>query len=310
MGTGAVAQSHLRSAYSDISGLEQLKKGDDPAALREAAAQFESVFLDMWLKSMRDASSVFSEGSYLSSSEMDTHNEMLDHQWAVHIAESGGIGLRDVIVQQLSGNLDPSLDTSLDTKAGSQDSMALRVDSPLPSRSERDSVAVTNTGFKAAAFSSADEFVDRLLPIIRNGVAAAGLSPVAVLAQAALETGWGQRLIHDAEGNPSHNLFGIKSTQAKDHSVPVATMEHEHGRFVRREAEFRAYPDWQEAVADYVGFLSGSSRYQQAVASSQDGGRFADELQRAGYATDPQYATKIKQILRRLEGMVSARFAP
>ena len=90
----------------------------------------------------------------------------------------------------------------------------------------------------------------------------------------------------------------------------MATLEHEHGRFVRRQAEFCAYPDWREAVADYVALLGGSSRYEQAVASSQDGGRFADELQRAGYATDPQYATKIKQILQRLEGMVSARDAP
>jgi flagellar protein FlgJ len=302
--TAAVAQSHLRSAYSDIAGLEKLKT-DDPGALRAAAAQFESIFLDMWLKSMRDAGSVFSEGSYLSSSEMDTHNEMLDHQWAVHIAESGGIGLRDVIVQQLSKDAAPS------------DASAIAEPVAI-SRSATAPVSLRNNGFKDSAFSSVSEFVERLLPIVRDGVEAAGLSPVAVLAQAALETGWGRQVIHDAAGNSSHNLFGVKSTGWDGESVPVATLEHEHGRFVQREDEFRAYPDWQQAVSDYVGILTGSPRYADAVAQDgpadgagpKDGARFADELQKAGYATDPQYATKIKQIMHRLEGMAGVRDTP
>ena len=126
------------------------------------------------------------------------------------------------------------------------------------------------------------------------------------MAQSALETGWGQQVIQAANGGSSHNLFGIKATgDWQGEAVQVRTMEFRHGRPSQEVAEFRRYENWEAAVRDYVKFLSGNDRYNTALQHAQDPERFADELQRAGYATDPAYARKLKSVMDRVQSIAS-----
>ncbi|OQX36262.1 MAG: flagellar rod assembly protein/muramidase FlgJ, partial [Candidatus Sedimenticola endophacoides] len=145
---------------------------------------------------------------------------------------------------------------------------------------------------------SKGEFVERLLPWAREAAALLGLQPEALLAQAALETGWGRRMVRFSDGAPAHNLFGIKADRRwQGNKVAVNTLEYEQGVAVRHRAYFRAYDSFRDSFSDYVRFLRQSPRYQGALALAEDPAAYFGELQRAGYATDPAYARKITRIL-------------
>ncbi len=163
---------------------------------------------------------------------------------------------------------------------------------------EDDDLTVTSKGTKDNAFDGPSDFIDKVLPILKTALAASGLNPLAVLAQGALETGWGAHVIHTAAGDSSHNLFNIKATSNWDGpSVEVSTVEFHGGVPVRQNDRFRAYESVESAVRDYVSLLKSDSRYSRAIDVAQDPARFADELQKAGYATDPHYAAKILRVL-------------
>ena len=303
-----------RMAFTDIAGLANMPT-EGAENLEKVAAQFESLFVSIWLQSMRDAGRVFGEGNYLSSDAVEMHQEMLDQQWSVHLAESGGIGLRDVIVSQLSrssGASDSQSNSAVDhavpgrrhfsgtntaTEGSNEVSSAF---SSGPSVED-----IRGGGFRQALFDSAESFLQKLRPVVEQVAAASGIHPVAVLAQAALETGWGTRVIHDAAGAPSHNLFGIKAGNWSGPTAEVTTLEFELGQPVRKEDSFRAYRDFAESVRDYVSFLTDGERYSEALEVAADPARFADALQRAGYATDPQYATKLKQLQLQIGRMLT-----
>jgi flagellar protein FlgJ len=182
----------------------------------------------------------------------------------------------------------------------------------LPERSHTSQTAapaeptapVQTGGFKDALFDGAENFVRKLEPLVRRIAGASGIHPVAVLAQAALETGWGAKVPHDGDGQPSYNLFGVKSHDWDGPSVDVTTLEHQFDRFVRKVESFRAYEGVAEAVEDYVDFLKGNQRYSRALDVAQDPPAFADALQEAGYATDPGYADKLKALQRQIADML------
>ncbi|MEZ5558429.1 MAG: flagellar assembly peptidoglycan hydrolase FlgJ [Pseudomonadales bacterium] len=315
------APSGRGMAYTDIAGLRRLQ-GDDQGALEQAAAQFESIFVGMWLQSMRDAGKVFSEGSYLSSGTLEMHQQMLDQQLAVQLAESGGIGLRDILVRQLGGGVEA------DAAAAREPSPQTRHDVPgrerfvgdLPGSVRRgegaspgsdtaaDAVApdayVRAGGYRDRLFDNAERFVAELRPVVEQIARAAGIHPLGVLAQAALETGWGSSVIHDAQGRPSNNLFGVKAHGWDGPSVDVTTMEFQLGQPVRRQDSFRAYSSVRDAVSDYVDFLKDRGRYADALSVADDPERYVDALQAAGYATDPNYASKIKQLIGQIGRML------
>ena len=313
--TGSMQMDAMpRMAFTDIAGLANMPT-EGAENLEKVAAQFESLFVGIWLQSMRDAGRVFGEGNYLSSDAVEMHQEMLDQQWSVHLAESGGIGLRDVIVSQLSrsgGASETQSQSAMDravpdrrhfsgTKPATEGAIEVLTDvSGEPSVE-----AIRGGGFKQALFDSAESFLQELRPVVEQVAAASGIHPVAVLAQAALETGWGSRVIHDAAGAPSHNLFGIKAADWSGPTADVTTLEFELGQPVRREDSFRAYRDVAESVRDYVSFLTSGDRYSEALEVAGDPARFADALQRAGYATDPQYATKLKQLQLQIARMLT-----
>ena len=156
------------------------------------------------------------------------------------------------------------------------------------------------------------EFVNRLMPSIRRAAAALGVDPKGMLAQAALETGWGQRMPRNADGSPSHNLFGIKA--GDEWTGPKAatdTMEVQNGVAVQRRASFRAYGSIEESVNDFANLLKNSPRYRDVLAAGGDPQAYVDSIAKSGYATDPEYGNKLNQILRSdtLQSAVGARVA-
>ncbi|MBC9250406.1 flagellar rod assembly protein/muramidase FlgJ [Pseudomonas alcaligenes] len=153
-----------------------------------------------------------------------------------------------------------------------------------------------------SAFASAEDFVATMLPMAEEAAQKIGVDARYLVAQAALETGWGKSIIQQADGSSSHNLFGIKAQSGWDgDSARVLTTEYKGGKAVKEAAQFRTYDSFQQSFNDYVSFLQGNGRYQEALDATDNPERFVRELQEAGYATDPQYARKIAQIARQMQ---------
>jgi len=152
------------------------------------------------------------------------------------------------------------------------------------------------------AFSDSDAFVATMLPMAEQAAKRIGVDPRYLVAQAALETGWGKSVMRNSDGSSSHNLFGIKATgNWEGDSARAITSEFRDGQFVKETARFRSYDSYQDSFHDLVSLLQNNSRYQDAVKSADKPEQFVQELQKAGYATDPNYASKISQIARQMK---------
>lgn len=282
----------------DFQGLAETRAqagNNDPETLRKVAGQFEALFLQMMLKSMRDAS--LGEG-IMDSDHSKTYQGMFDRQVAMDLSQGNGIGLADMIVRQLSGS-------PLGVEAEGQ---------PLVSLDERQPMALLtfDATDRVRAIvplepeerqdwmpGSAEEFVRDLVPMARQAAADLGVDPEVLVAQAALETGWGRRMIRGSDGQNSFNLFGIKAdTGWQGRKVFSHTVEFREGLMRRERAAFRAYATLEDSFNDYVDFLRSNPRYREVLNSVADNQSYTAALQRAGYATDPEYASKINRILR------------
>lgn len=286
---------------------EQLRK-DPQAGLKAAAQQFETLFLQMVLKSMRDT--VPSDG-LLQSDQTRFYNSLLDQQMAQNMATSGnGVGFARLIEQQLGRQY-----AQTDGAAAGDDLSAilagkdlpaatnlqyLEVPSRLPTSAAYPAPAAASTaelGSKATAATTPKEFVSQVWPHAVEASRATGIPPQFLVAQSALESGWGKNEIRKADGTSSYNLFGIKAGAGwTGDSVAVTTTEYVDGKPQQVVENFRAYSSYAEAFRDYAGLLRNSSRYG-GVIGTQDGTEFARRLQAAGYATDPKYAEKLASII-------------
>ncbi|AHZ72201.1 MAG: flagellar assembly peptidoglycan hydrolase FlgJ [Pseudomonas sp.] len=151
------------------------------------------------------------------------------------------------------------------------------------------------------AFSSADEFVNTMLPMAKEAADRIGVDPRYLVAQAALETGWGKSVMRAQDGSSSHNLFGIKASSSwKGESARAITSEFRNGEMVKETAEFRSYDSYKDSFHDLVTLLQTNNRYQDVLKSADNPEQFVRELQKAGYATDPAYASKISQIAKQM----------
>ncbi|MFT0474718.1 flagellar assembly peptidoglycan hydrolase FlgJ [Pseudomonas antarctica] len=149
------------------------------------------------------------------------------------------------------------------------------------------------------AFSSQDEFVATMLPMAKAAAARIGVDPKYLVAQAALETGWGKSVMRAEDGSSSHNLFGIKAGQSwQGGQARAITSEFRDGAMVKETAHFRSYNSYQDSFHDLVTLLQSNDRYKEVVKSADNPEQFVRELQKAGYATDPDYASKISQIAK------------
>lgn len=254
-----------------LTSLKREARADPQKAVRAAATQFEQMFVQMLLKSMREATPQFDP---LTGSSGQMFQGMLDQQWAKTIAEKG-IGLAPIIEKQLSRNL---------RKPGAAEAGARGEASPPLSGSAGERV---------------QGFLQRMMQPAQAASRATGLPPAFILGQAGLESGWGRYEIRGANGAPTHNLFGIKAGAGwKGATVEASTTEFVNGQPRRMLERFRAYGSYDEAFADYARLLNSSPRYAQALAQRNDAGGFAQAIQRAGYATDPAYASKLARTIR------------
>jgi len=282
------------NTWTDLSGfaaLRQTATSDARAALPAVAKQFESIFTQMMLKSMRDASS----GDGLMDSDAGNQwRDMFDQQLSVQLSQGGnGIGIAQMLVKQLGGALSgPSDATSANGAAGAtgagNDSWEQRLHSVAG--------AVKSTGEKVLKLlpKDAEDFVKQLAPYAQAAAEKLGVSVRAVLAQAALETQWGKHLPSHSNGNTSNNLFGMKAGSSWDgDKVSVKTLEFEDGMPVQKRAQFRSYDNPGQSFDDYAQLLSDNPRYAKALNHGEDVVGFAKGLVSGGYATDPSYAQKI-----------------
>ncbi|WP_404359999.1 flagellar assembly peptidoglycan hydrolase FlgJ [Methylotuvimicrobium sp. KM1] len=307
--------------YTDFSGLSRLRnqaKQETPGAINEVAKQFESLFLNMVLKSMREAKLA---DSMLDNDQSKFYREMYDQQLAIHLSGKPGVGLADLIVKQLGGEktgetermtLDDYLNNPLQrfppankAKKDASDSMPIssEVKSRLIKESDRpiqslESKPIDREGIKSQEpIRTTRQFVKRLHGYAEKAAAELGVEPKVLLAQAALETGWGRSVIKHKDGSSSFNLFNIKAGSSwTGKRTNVATLEYEKGIPQKQMAGFRSYDSYQESFDDYVRLVKNSSRYSQALKHANNPGRYMQELQKAGYATDPHYADKVMRI--------------
>jgi flagellar protein FlgJ len=295
--------------FADFAGLASLRRdaqAQDPAALREAARQFESIFAKMMLSSMRAAS--FGD-SLLGSDQQDFYRGMFDDQMAVELTRGKGLGLADMLVQQLTRAglaTEASPPPAPSPRGEGVENLALPAapagpSSPLQQAAD---LPVASAGPQKLYWQpqSKEEFIRELWPCAQEAGRELGIDPRHLLAQAALETGWGQSLPCNTDGSTSFNLFGIKAGSSwNGNSVAVRTLEFEGGVPVPKRERFRAYDSAAESFRDYVALLRDNPRYGAALNTGSDAQAFAGALQRGGYATDPAYARKIAAIAQNLE---------
>lgn len=315
-----MSQVENKVNYHDLTGLAQLKHssgGDDDAALKQAAKQFESIFMGMLLSSMRKANEVFEDDGVLNSNATKFYQDMYDKQLSTELSEKGSLGLADLLVQQLrptKGKTTPASMLKLPTEAAPVPDKTASADTSVPAIAPVKKIAevaqpivtkapqvITETLASEPdpdnedwSFESPGEFIQKLMPAAKQAAQKLGLEPLALLAQAALETGWGQRTFKTAEGNNSFNFFGIKAHNSWQGDVAVVdTLEYRQGVAQKEKAKFRAYESPEQSLGDYVDFIKSNPRYQQAVAMADNPKAYFQQLQAAGYATDPNYAQKI-----------------
>jgi len=286
--------------YADLQGIAPLRgdaRARDPAALKEAARQFESLFTQMLLRSMREANRSFG-ASMFGSDQQDFYQDMFDGQIAMQLSQGGGLGLADMLVQQLAReNLAgaPGAGQARDARAGAPaGAQASVMSAPGAGAATSGTARVDGPARDGPSGTSKSEFVRTMWPHARQAARELGVDPHALLAQAALETGWGRHMPCRADGRCSFNLFGIKAgSQWSGDTVQVPTLEIEQGIPVRRVERFRAYASAAESFRDYAALIRGNARYEDALGTGADVASFAAALQRGGYATDPRYAQKI-----------------
>ena len=352
--TASFEQARNSLELTGLNAIRQQSKETDgeskKAALQEAAQQFEAIFMQMLLKSMRKAEEVLESDSPFNSQSTKFYRDMHDQQMAVELSSNGTLGLTDLIVRQLGGgdekftprtvlrndgNLEQvqkaNKQTSIKVEGAESAGVNHNHSNPfkvftassntsgnlgesltripfVPSRKTMSEVDASekSVNFSTPSFAAPKDFVSALTEPAKAVQEKIGVPFQVVIAQAALETGWGQKIIKDQQGSSSNNLFNIKADNRwAGQQIQKDTLEFELGAMVKKSAPFRAYQSLEESFTDYADFLVGSDRYQDALQNSSNVEHFLHGLQKAGYATDPQYANKIMATLRTVTNLIS-----
>lgn len=309
--TSADQTAKLALDTNSLNGLRQSAKDGSPAALKEAATQFEAMFINMMMKSMRDATP---QEGLMDNQQTKTFTTMLDQQTSQNLAKRG-VGLADVLVRQLSSQQmgqqalaigadgvstgaamgaagAKGLPTAMNAAAMYQNSAGAEGAGkapPLP--------ATLENGRTQAPHVRA--FQEKMHEHAHAAEQTTGVPAKFMLGQAALETGWGKRMIKNADGTSSNNLFGIKAGPSWKGKVALATTtEYVNGKPQTRVEKFRAYDTPADSFRDYAKLIANNPRYEKVIASGGDAESFAKGLQRAGYATDPNYAAKLTRLIK------------
>jgi flagellar protein FlgJ len=300
-------------AAFDVKGIGELRqsaKANDPAALKTAATQFEAMFINMMMKSMRDATP---QDGMLDSQQSKMYTTMLDQQTSQNLAKRG-TGLADVLIRQLSQATQLQA-TQLQAlaPAGPAGPEAPGVAaSPLAALSTLSTLSTSSTSSARSVLQTVPApaatrtqaphvraFQEKLAAHAQEASRTTGIPAKFMLGQAALESGWGKHEIKGRDGATSHNLFGIKAGANWTGKVAEAvTTEYVNGVAQTSVEKFRAYDSYADSFKDYAKLITGNKRYEKVLASAGDASSFAQGLQRAGYATDPNYAAKLTRIIK------------
>jgi flagellar protein FlgJ len=304
---GTPSKNDLTSGFAlDAQGLGNLKRSaraGSAEATRGAAQQFEALFINQMMKSMRDATP--SEGLN-DNQQTRMFTSMLDQQLSQNMSKRG-MGLADVLVRQLSAQSDAkALAIGGAIGAAGTNGAASMLDIPMlprqPGPLTRLEGAVQTNGVSASGRTQAPHvraFQEKLGAHAAEAEAVTGVPAKFMLGQAALETGWGKRMIRNADGSNANNLFGIKAGPGWKGKVATAvTTEYVNGHARQRVEKFRAYDTPADSFKDYARMLANNPRYEKVLNHAGDASAFAHGLQRAGYATDPQYGAKLTKIIK------------
>jgi flagellar protein FlgJ len=307
---GADLSGKVAFDANSLNNLKQAAKENSPEAIKGVAKQFEAIFMNMMLKSMRDASP---QDNPFDNEQSRTFTSMLDQQLSSNLA-SKGLGLADVLARQLSKGGYAATNTLQQAVAseqpGSQSSTDPLSNSYLPNTLKAleqnavptDDVPASSKAFNLKSLSdSSSEFQNRMQQHAEEASRATGVPANLMLGQAALESGWGKREIKGADGTPSNNLFGIKATGNWDGKVVEATTtEYINGVKQKRIEKFRAYDSYADSFKDFANLMRNNPRYENVMSNLQNVNGYAQAMQKAGYATDPNYAAKLASVIQKI----------
>ena len=300
--------------YTDFSGLNEMRaqaRVDPQASLKQVAKQFEGIFIQMMLKSMRDAS--MGDANF-DSDQSKLYRDMFDKQVALDMANSKGIGIADSLVRQLGTKTAKSAPPeAFEISQNKRNEMLINgkllphslqrlntVDQTSVSGLSKNELPSVKPMLDKAHFNSPKEFTDYMLPYAGKAAKELGVSPLVLVSQAALETGWGKAVTRNQNGDSSFNLFNIKADNRwNGEQVVKSTLEYDNGIAKYEKASFRAYDSYADSFDDYVDFLKSNSRYGAALHNQGNDQSFIKDIHKAGYATDPNYADKVIDILKR-----------
>ncbi len=352
---------------NSLNALKVAAKENSPETIKEVAKQFEAVFMNMMLKSMREATP---QDNPFDNEQSRTFTSMLDQQLTSNLATKG-LGLSDILAKQLSKGFNVTNNTMeqavSDPKTSSQNNAlpnhatvpnanALHsylmnqnngnipshlISNPLANNPLGSAQAVSNQKAtrpeylnepkinpisetksptlttnrllnaepisqktKANNLSSANsttEFKNKMTVHAEEASKSTGIPTKLMLGQAALETGWGKREIKDKDGTPSYNLFGIKATAGwTGKTVETVTTEYVNGVKQKHVTKFRAYDSYAESFKDFANLMQKNPRYQGVMSNLHNPDSYAQAMQKAGYATDPNYAIKLASVINKV----------
>jgi peptidoglycan hydrolase FlgJ len=306
----------------DANSLNNLKlaaKENSPEAIKAVAKQFEAIFMNMMLKSMREASP---QDSPFDNEQSRTFTSMLDQQLSSNLSTKG-LGLADVLAKQLSKSssaattaMQQAVTDDSSTSSPSQQNGAALISNPFISNTAKtleptslqhkttpsDSMpAISKALNNKSLTDNSSEFQNRMTQHAEEASRVTGVPAHLMLGQAALESGWGKREIKAADGTPSNNLFGIKATGNWDGKVVEATTtEYINGIKQKRIEKFRAYDSYADSFKDFANQMQNNPRYEKVMANLHDVNGYAQAMQKAGYATDPHYANKLASVIQKI----------
>ena len=299
---GSTPISSAQDLVADARSLSALKAGADkatPDTIRETAKQFESLFMRELLKSMREATM---KSGMLDNAGSDLGTDLFDQQMSVSMSGQPG-GLSDLIAQQLSRQMGVEMPGSTVGMANSSSLQPVKAPDTLTPKSSvgkltASDMALTPVAPKKAPTSTQADFVSRHTDAANKIEKATGIPASFMLGQAGHETGWGKHQIKNKDGSNSFNLFGIKAGSSWTGKVAeITTTEYVNGVAQKKVAKFRAYDSFEDSFKDYARLISDSPRYAKARQQTQSVTAFATGLQKAGYATDPEYAAKLSRAI-------------
>ncbi len=332
----------MADVYTDFSGLNRLKsaaansKGaaEKESVNKEVAQQFEAMYLQMMLKSMRQSVGP----GIMDSSQSEMAQGLYDQQLAIQLSKQGAIGIGDLVLRQIEGPkqvmpdkpelkfapkiIDAALVTTNSQPEIIKTALMSRVAEPSIQFYQQPATPVFSNQFSrrndkrpyetavvtpqviqsAQPVTAQQAFIAKIQPAAEAAATQLGVAPKAIIAIAALETGWGKHVMKTRDGQSSHNLFGIKAdARWKNDHVFASTLEFENGAMQRKNEPFRVYGSATESVMDFARFIEQNPRYQKALLHSSEPERFIDEIHQAGYATDPGYAQKVKAVMQTID---------